>query len=94
MKAIEVDTTGDRYLISIDRNLFTEEKLLRMLNQFRLEVVPHQSNLDQSFELFGEGVAKLNDEYLQECAQRGSREKFERALSKVKSVEPIEEDKL
>jgi hypothetical protein len=38
--------------------------------------------------------ALLTEDYLQERAQRGSREKFERALSKVKSVEPIEEDKL
>ena len=94
MKAIEVDSTGDRYLISMDRNLFTKEKLLRMLNQFRLEFVPPQNNLDENTELIDESVDQPNDEYLQERAHHGSREKFERALSKVKAGEPIEEDKL
>ena len=38
--------------------------------------------------------ALMTDEYLQERAQRGSRQKFERALAKVRNVEPREEDKL
>jgi hypothetical protein len=38
--------------------------------------------------------ALMTDEYLQERAQRGSRQKFERVLAKVRDVEPIEEDKL
>lgn len=38
--------------------------------------------------------ALMTDEYLQERAQRGSRQKFERALAKVKTGEPIEEDRL
>jgi predicted transcriptional regulator len=33
-------------------------------------------------------------EYLEERAERGSREKFERVLSKVPDVEPEERDKL
>ena len=38
--------------------------------------------------------ALITDEYLQERAQRGSRQKFERALAKVRNVEPREEDEL
>lgn len=38
--------------------------------------------------------ALMTDEYLQERAQRGSRQKFERVLAKVRNAEPIEEDKL
>ena len=38
--------------------------------------------------------ALMTDEYLQERAKRGSRQKFERVLAKVRDVEPIEEDKL
>ena len=38
--------------------------------------------------------ALMTDEYLQERAQRGSRQKFERALAKVREAEPMEEDKL
>lgn len=38
--------------------------------------------------------ALLTNEYLDERAKRGSRRKFERVLSKVRNVEPKEEDKL
>lgn len=37
--------------------------------------------------------ALLTDEYLENRAQQGTRQKFERALAKVRDVEPIEEDK-
>jgi hypothetical protein len=39
-------------------------------------------------------AALTTDEYLKMRAQRGSREKFERALSKVADVEPNEADRL
>jgi len=38
--------------------------------------------------------ALLTEEYLEKRAQRGSKEQFERALSKVPDVEPEEYDKL
>ena len=38
--------------------------------------------------------ALLTEEYLAERAKRGSRQKFERALSKVKDVEPQDRDRL
>jgi len=38
--------------------------------------------------------ALATDDYLNERAQRGSRAKFESALSKVADVEPAEEDRL
>lgn len=38
--------------------------------------------------------ALLTEEYLSERASRGSRRKFEKALSKVPDVEPDEEDRL
>ncbi len=38
--------------------------------------------------------AFMTVEYLEERAKRGSRNKFERALSKVKDVEPEAEDQL
>jgi hypothetical protein len=37
--------------------------------------------------------ALTTQEYLEERAQRGSREKFEQALAKVAGVEPMEEDR-
>ncbi len=38
--------------------------------------------------------ALLAEDYLQERAKRGSRAKFERVLTKVRAIEPIEADKL
>ncbi len=39
-------------------------------------------------------AALTTEEYLVSRAQRGSREKFEQALSKVADVEPSEDDRL
>ena len=39
-------------------------------------------------------AALMTTEYLEERSKRGSREKFEHALSKVKSVEPESRDRL
>jgi predicted transcriptional regulator len=38
--------------------------------------------------------ALMTVEYLEERAKRGSRSRFERALSKVKDIEPREEDRI
>lgn len=38
--------------------------------------------------------ALMTVEYLQERAQRGSSSKFDKALSKVKDIEPREEDRI
>ena len=38
--------------------------------------------------------ALMTVEYLEERAKRGKRERFERALSKVKDIEPREEDRI
>ena len=38
--------------------------------------------------------ALLTEEYLKQRAKRGNRRKFEKALSKVKDAEPVENDKL
>lgn len=38
--------------------------------------------------------ALMTEEYLEERAQKGSRAKFEAALSKVSNVEPDEQDRL
>jgi predicted transcriptional regulator len=38
--------------------------------------------------------ALMTVEYIEERAKRGSRSKFDRALSKVKDIEPREEDRI
>jgi Uncharacterized protein encoded in hypervariable junctions of pilus gene clusters len=42
----------------------------------------------------GEKVASLmTEQYLEERAKRGSRQRFKKALAKVRSIEPDEQDK-
>lgn len=50
MQAIHVETTADRFVISIDRNLITKEMLLRLLNQLRLESLAQRVDFDESIE--------------------------------------------
>lgn len=38
--------------------------------------------------------ALMTEEYLVERSRRGSREKFERAMGKIKDIEPDEEDQI
>ena len=67
MQAINVETTADRFLISIDKNLYTKEMLLRVLNQFRLESLAHQVDFEQSIEEFGE---EIKDSWWQQNKER------------------------
>ena len=56
MQAINVETTADRFLISIDKNLVTKEMLLKLLNQLRLESLAQRVDFDESIEALGEEV--------------------------------------
>ena len=56
MQAINVETTADRFLISIDKNLVTKEMLLRLLNQLRLESLAQRVDFDESIEDVGEEI--------------------------------------
>lgn len=56
MQAINVETTADRFLISIDKKLVSKEMLLTMLNQFRLEYLAQQVDFDESIEGLGEEI--------------------------------------
>ncbi len=56
MQAINVETTADRFLISIDKKLVSKEMLLTMLNQFRLEYLAQQVDFDESIEELGEEI--------------------------------------
>ncbi|MBL8205688.1 MAG: hypothetical protein JNM09_15745 [Blastocatellia bacterium] len=56
MQAINVETTADRFLISIDKNLMTKEMLLRLLNQLRLESLAQRVDFDESVEDLGEEI--------------------------------------
>jgi hypothetical protein len=67
MQAINVETTADRFLISIDRKLYKKEMLLRVLNQFRLESLAHQVDFDESIEDLGE---EIKDSWWQQNKER------------------------
>lgn len=67
MQAINVETTADRFLISIDRNLCTKEMLLRVLNQFRLESLAQQVDFEESIEDLGE---EIKDSWWQQNKER------------------------
>jgi hypothetical protein len=67
MQAINVEIIADRFLISIDRNLYTKEKLFRMLNQFRLESLAQQVDFDESIEDLGE---EIKDSWWQQNKER------------------------
>ncbi len=56
MPSINVETTADRFLISIDKNLITKEMLLKLLNQLRLESLAQRVDLDESIEDVGEEI--------------------------------------
>jgi hypothetical protein len=56
MQAINVETTADRFLISIDKNIVTKEMLLKLLNQLRLESLAQRVDLDESIEDLGEEI--------------------------------------
>lgn len=67
MQAINIETTADRFLISIDKNLVTKEMLFRMLNQFRLESLAQQVDFDESIEAVGE---EIKDSWWQQNKER------------------------
>ena len=56
MQSINVETTADRFLISIDKNLITKEMLLKLLNQLRLESLAQRVDFDESVEDLGEEI--------------------------------------
>ena len=67
MQAINVETTADRFLISIDKNLVTKEMLLRLLNQLRQESLAQRVDFDESIEDLGE---EIKDSWWQQNKER------------------------
>ena len=67
MQAINVETTADRFLISIDKNLYTKEMLFRVLKQFQLESLAQQVDFDETIEELGE---EIKDSWWQQNKER------------------------
>lgn len=56
MQAIDLQTTDDKFLISIDKNLVDKEFLLEMIEKIRLESLVRKADFDESVEDLGEEI--------------------------------------
>lgn len=56
MQALQVTTTSDRFLISVDRSVIKRETLLRLLEIFRLEMLAEGVDFDPTIEDLGEEI--------------------------------------
>jgi len=56
MSALQLTTTTDRFLISMDRSVIKREALLRLLELFRLELLAGKVDFDPSIEELGEEI--------------------------------------
>ena len=58
MQAIDLQTTNDKFLISIDKNLVDKEFLLNLIEKIRLESLVCKVDFDESLEDLGEAVVQ------------------------------------
>lgn len=56
MQAIDLQTTEDRFLISIDKNLVDKEFLLELIEKIRLEYMVRKADFDAGLEDLGEEI--------------------------------------
>ena len=56
MQAIDLQTTDDRFLISIDKSLVDKEFLLDLVEKIRLEYLIRKADFDESIEDLGEEI--------------------------------------
>jgi hypothetical protein len=56
MSAIQLTTTNERFLISVNRDSIKQEVLLRLLERLRIEMLAEKVNFDESIEEVGEEI--------------------------------------
>ena len=56
MQSLEITTTANKVLISIDRKKANKEFLLKLLNSLQLEYLAEKVNFDKSIEKLGEEI--------------------------------------
>lgn len=54
MQAIDLQTTKEKFLISIDKNLVDKKFLLNLIEKIRLEYLFRKADFDESIEDLGE----------------------------------------
>lgn len=56
MQAIDLKTTKERFLISIDKNMVEKEFLIEMIEKIRLEYLIRKADFDESVDDLGEEI--------------------------------------
>jgi hypothetical protein len=56
MQVIDLQTTDDKFLISIDKNSIDKEFLLELIEKIRLESLIRKADFDESIEDLGEEI--------------------------------------
>ena len=56
MTALQLTTTTDQFLISLDRSVIKKETLLRLLEMLRLEMLAERVDFDPGIEELGEEI--------------------------------------
>lgn len=56
MQIIDLQTTDDKFLISIDKNSIDKEFLLELIEKIRLESLIRKADFDESIEDLGEEI--------------------------------------
>lgn len=69
MRAIDLQTTDDRFLISIDKDLVDKEFLVNLIEKIRLEYLVRKVDFDERIEDLGEEIkaewwAKNKDRFI------------------------------
>lgn len=56
MKSISVDTSKDKFIISIDKKAMSKDTLMQFIDLLRLEFLAQKVNFDESVEELGEEI--------------------------------------
>lgn len=56
METVTLETQGDKFLISIDKNYVEKDFLVKLVEKIKLEHLVHKVNFDESIEDLGEIV--------------------------------------
>jgi len=74
MKLISVDSSEDRFIVSIDKNLINKEQLLQFIDNLRIEFLAQNVGFTDDIEIIGEEIKQTwwdnnKDKYVPKEAQ-------------------------
>ena len=56
MEAISLETTDDKFLLTVDKNSFKPEFVMQLVERLRIEQLAEKTNFDADIEQFGEEI--------------------------------------